>query len=87
MQGERRPLYASRLNRDLSELFAYNFACPSSTLSVILLESDMDLIAFSAMVHIFEGPYTGGSFEFTFTMYVAIHGFVRTEFLMPRLSC
>jgi ubiquitin-conjugating enzyme E2 M len=35
MQGERRPFYVQRINRDIAELFSHNFLCSSSNLTVV----------------------------------------------------
>lgn len=60
-----RPLYAQRLNRDVSELFSNNFNCSGSTLSVLQtsdsLQTDGCLIL---RITIFEGPYRRGSYAF-----------------------
>eukprot|EP01038_Epipyxis_sp_PR26KG_P015437 gene15437-20826_t len=72
MQGESRPLYAHRLNRDISDLFNHNFHCSSSTLEVTMDTStvydqhDQFRIDSSIClnVRIFEGPYRGGIFSF-----------------------
>jgi ubiquitin-protein ligase len=75
MQGDRRPLYAQRLNRDIAELFSHDFSCSSSNVIVMDLEQNHDLSSISSnqaiiikvikiCVKIFEGPYRGGCYIF-----------------------
>ena len=68
MQAERRP-YVQRLNRDIAELFAIDFNCSSSCLSVIQTSDNLrDPGCFELCVKIFEGPYRGGCFSFALTI-------------------
>lgn len=64
-----RPLYAQRLNRDVAELFAHNFDCSSSTLTVTQTSDSLQSVGSLVLqIRIFEGPYRGGSFMFALTI-------------------
>eukprot|EP01032_Pedospumella_encystans_P021529 gene21529-24416_t len=60
-----RPLYAQRLNRDVSELFSNNFNCSSSTLTVLQTSDSLQAEGCLVLrVSIFEGPYRRGTYAF-----------------------
>lgn len=60
-----RPLYAQRLNRDVSELFSNNFNCSASTLSVAQTADSLQTDGcLTLCISIFEGPYRRGSYMF-----------------------
>lgn len=60
-----RPLYAQRLNRDVSELFSNNFNCSGSTLTVLQTSDSLQAEGCLVLrVTIFEGPYRRGTYAF-----------------------
>lgn len=67
MQGDCRPLYASRLNRDLSHLLSHDFNCSSATMKVSTIGDSLQKrngggILIEISIH--EGPYRRGYFPF-----------------------
>jgi ubiquitin-protein ligase len=58
---------SQRLNRDVAELFASDFDCTASHLTVLqTADSLADLGSISLEVRVFEGPYRGGRYSFFF---------------------
>lgn len=68
MQGDKRPLYAQRLSRDLANVITYDFASSSAIVRFFQSEDGLLTSGIRVSVCIFEGPYRGGHFIFVLTI-------------------